>query len=49
MKAEIEERKRQQIAELQDRVQQMIAMCQLSPVEHKGIIYRLKDSLTCHH
>jgi hypothetical protein len=49
MNAEIEERKSEQIAELHDRVQQMIGMCQLSPVEQKGIKYLLKDSLTCHH
>ncbi|MCO5587099.1 hypothetical protein L7F22_041045 [Adiantum nelumboides] len=47
-KAEIEETKKKELAEITDRVQHMIAVGELPAIEHKGVVQRMKLSFVCH-
>jgi hypothetical protein len=47
-KAEIEETKKKELAEIADRVQHMIVVGKLPAIEHKGVVQRMKASFVCH-
>ena len=47
MKAEIEETKKKELAEIMDRVQYMIAVGELPTMEHRGVVQRMKASFVC--
>jgi hypothetical protein len=48
MKAEIEETKKKELAEITDRVQHMIAVGELPTMEHRGVVQRMKASFVCY-
>ncbi|KAJ7515811.1 hypothetical protein O6H91_22G028800 [Diphasiastrum complanatum] len=46
LKAEINEAKKKELAEIVDRVQQLIVIGQLPVQEHRGVVRRMKESLS---
>ncbi|KAH7387476.1 hypothetical protein KP509_16G024700 [Ceratopteris richardii] len=48
LKAEVEETKKREFAEIADRVQHLITVGELPAIEYKGVVQRMKASFVCH-